>query len=271
MTTHPIADRLTRRLTAIGPLAVAFSGGADSALVLAAAVRTLGPADVIAVTAVSESLAAAELPAAERFARSLGVLHLTPRTRELDSAGYRANGRDRCYFCKSHVLDAVVRIARQHGHTQCATGTNADDAVDPFRPGIRAADERAVHAPLRDAGLTKADVRELSREWRLPTWDKPAHPCLASRIQYGIEVTGHRLARVDRAETAVRALLDRGGISSRHVRVRDLGEATRVEVDGAAVDALRDLPGVDAAVRSAGFTTQQITVDAFSSGRLNTD
>ncbi|GAA3415048.1 asparagine synthase-related protein [Streptosporangium vulgare] len=138
---------LLDRLAALPSLAVAFSGGADSALVLAAAVRAAGTGRVLAVTAVSDSLAAEELDVARRFAVSLGVRHLLPRTDEAANPGYRANGRDRCYFCKSEVLDVIGRVAAEHGFAHVATGTNADDAVDPFRPGIRAADERGGARP----------------------------------------------------------------------------------------------------------------------------
>ncbi|MFI9006126.1 ATP-dependent sacrificial sulfur transferase LarE [Actinosynnema sp. NPDC053489] len=264
---HPLVDRVRD----IGPLAVAYSGGADSALVLAAAVRALGPERVLAVTAVSESLASGELERAARLARDLGVAHLTPRTHELASPGYRANGTDRCYFCKSEVLGTITALARDRGYDHVATGTNADDAVDPFRPGLRAGAERGVHTPLRDAGLGKDAVRRLSREWALPTWDKPATPCLASRIRYGLEVTPHRLARVDRAEVAVRALLADAGAASPDLRVRDLGDTVRLEVDPDAVDVVAALPGLREALSGAGFADVPHRVEPFRSGRLNVE
>ncbi|WP_194893776.1 ATP-dependent sacrificial sulfur transferase LarE [Catenulispora pinisilvae] len=263
------ADTLLDIIGGYGRLAVAYSGGADSALVLAAAVRALGPGDVLAVTAVSESLASGELDPARAFAESQGVPHLTPRTHELRSAGYRANGQDRCYFCKSEVLDTIVALAAEHGFTQVATGTNADDAADPFRPGIAAGRERGIRTPLLAAGLTKTEVRDISRMRSLPTWDKPATPCLASRIRHGIEVTPHRLARVDRAETALRAVLAQARIPVTDLRVRDLGTAARVEVPAADVQAVAALAGVREAVEAAGFEAGSIEVSAFRSGRLN--
>jgi uncharacterized protein len=263
------ADRLLDVIEGYGRLAVAYSGGADSALVLAAAARALGPGDVLAVTAVSESLASGELAPARTFAASLGVRHLMPRTHELRRAGYRANGQDRCYFCKSEVLDTIVAVAAGRGFDQTATGTNADDAADSFRPGIAAGRERGIRTPLLDAGLTKTEVREISRMWSLPTWDKPATPCLASRIRHGIEVTPHRLARVDRAETAVRAVLIQAGIPVTDLRVRDLGTTARVEVPAADVEAVAALPEVRDAVREAGFASGGFEVSAFRSGRLN--
>jgi uncharacterized protein len=264
----PLAGLLTERLRAIGPLAVAYSGGADSALVLAAAVRALGPAQVLAVTGVSESLAAGELAAAAAVAAGLGARHLPVRTRELNRPGYRANGRDRCYFCKSEVLDVLADAAREQGYDRIATGTNADDAADPHRPGIAAGRERGAYTPLLDAGLTKADVRAVSRLWALPTWDKPAAPCLASRIRYGVEVTATRLARVDRAETAVRLLLAGAGLTITDLRVRDLGEAARIELPAADLPAARAVDGLAAAVADAGFPGL-VELAAFSSGTLN--
>lgn len=269
MTTDDKITALLDRLSGLPSLAVAFSGGADSALVLAAAVRALGTGRVLAVTAVSDSLADEELDVARDFAASLGVRHLLPRTAETAVPGYRANGRDRCYFCKSEVLDVIGRVAARHGFPHTATGTNADDAVDPFRPGIRAADERGVLAPLRDAGLTKAEVRRASQAWGLVTWDKPAAPCLASRVAYGVEVTPRRLHRIEAAERAVRHLLAEAGLPVTDLRVRDLGDRVRVELDPALVARAADLPGLVPAVRDAGFHDAQVGVAPFRSGALN--
>ena len=252
---------LEDRLGEFEGVLVAFSGGADSAFLLAAAVRVLGPERVVAATAVSPSLAAAELPTAAAFAASLGVRHLTPGTDELAREGYVANGADRCFHCKATLLDTLRPLAHRLGLAAVATGTNADDAMAGFRPGIRAAAERAAVTPLLDAGLTKAQVREASRRWGLVTADKPALACLASRIAYGVQVTPSRLARVDRAETALRLLL-----LPTDVRVRDLGSGrARVELDPAALTrwdgAARDV------VRAAGFG--EVEVSTFRSGSLN--
>ncbi len=256
-----LAD-LDARLRGLGGVLVAFSGGADSAFVLAAAVRALGPERVAAATAVSASLASAELPAARAFAAGLGVRHLTPSTDELNRAGYAENGRDRCFHCKATLLDTLLPLADELGLPHVVTGTNADDVVARFRPGIRAAAERGALTPLADAGLTKDDVRAASRRWGLATADKPALACLASRVAYGVQVTPGRLARVDRAETAVRARLG----TVRDVRVRDLGDgAARLELD---VEALaRCDAGVLALVRAEGFAT--VTAQEFRSGSLN--
>ena len=213
---HVLGARLAAldgRLHSAGSIVVAFSGGADSAFLLAASARALGPDRVLAATAVSPSLPRRELLAARRFAEDLGVRHLTPRTDEMSRPGYRANDGDRCYFCKAELLDVIAPLAAHEGFATVATGTNADDAAAGFRPGIRAAAERGAVTPLLDAGLTKAQIREASRRWGLPTWDKPAAACLSSRVAYGVEITPARLARVDRAEAAVRSDADEPRVS----------------------------------------------------------
>lgn len=265
MDTETLAARLVARVEQIGPLAVAFSGGVDSALVLAAAVRTPGP--VLAITANSASLATAELAAAAETAAHLDVRHLMPETAELDNPRYAANGRDRCYFCKSTVLDTITEIAQEHGFRAVATGTNADDARDPFRPGIRAGDEIGVHTPLRDLGMSKADVRAVSRLWGLSIWDKPAMPCLASRVRYGLAITPARLARVERAEVAVRTWLAEQGVPTRDLRVRDLGDVGRIELDPHLVDLREIRDELAALVTTAGFT--EVEFSEFRSGTLN--
>ena len=249
------------RLQGLGSVLVAFSGGADSAFLLAAAVRFLGPDNVVAATGVSASLAQRELPAAAAYARSLGVRHLTPGTEELSRPEYVANGSDRCWHCKATLLDTLLPLAHDLGLRYVVTGTNADDAVAGFRPGIRAAAERGAATPLLDAGLTKAQVRAASRRWGLATADKPALACLASRIAYGIAVTPLGLARVDRVETALRALL-----APIHVRVRDLGsESARVELDADALS--RWSEAGEQLVRAEGF--RRVQVQEFRSGSLN--
>jgi len=251
---------LDKEIRELRSVMVAFSGGADSAFLLAAAVRSLGAANVVAATAVSPSLAAAELPAAQAFAARLGVRHLTPGTDELSRPGYVANGADRCFHCKATLLDTLLPLAAREGIGQVATGTNADDAVAGFRPGIRAAAERGAVTPLLDAGLTKDQIRTASRAWGLETADKPALACLASRIAYGIEVTPARLARVDRVETALRALLQ-----PTDVRVRDLGDgAARVELDPSAL--ARWSEAAEAVVRE-GF--DRVETREFRSGSMN--
>lgn len=274
---HLLADRLAaleQDLRSRGSVLVAFSGGADSAFLLAAAVRALGPDRVAAATAYSASLPEAERGPAADFAESLGVRLLTPETHEMEREGYRANGTDRCFHCKAELIDVLTPLAAAEGLAHVATGTNADDARAGFRPGIDAARERQAITPLLDAGFTKAQVRAASQAWELPTWDKPAAACLSSRIAYGIEVSPFRLGRVERAEAAVRRVLAGAGVSVRDLRVRDKDPQASVEVDAELLagplaggtplaDALLD------AVRAEGFAAAVLDPRGFRTGSLN--
>jgi uncharacterized protein len=260
-------DRLADGLRELGSVLVAFSGGADSAFLLAAAVRALGTDRVVAATAESSSLPRAELAAAASFAGDLGVRHVTPATDEMSRPGYVANAGNRCYFCKAELLDVLHPLAESLGLARVATGTNADDARAGFRPGIRAAAERGAVTPLLDAGFTKDEVRRASRQWGLVTADKPAAACLSSRIAYGIEVTPQRLSRVERAEVALRAALADADIAVQNLRVRDLGDVARIEVDAHLVDAVSGRPDLLRAVE--GFDTVQVDARGFRSGSMN--
>ena len=261
---QPRLDGLLDRLAALPGLVVAYSGGADSAFLLAASVRALGSDRVLAATAVSFSLARVERGPAADFAASLGVATWTPTTDEMAREGYRANAGDRCYFCKTELFEVFAPEAARRGWP-IATGTNADDVDAGFRPGIRAGAEHGALTPLADAGLAKAEVRELSARWGLPTWDKPAAACLASRIAYGIEVTPARLARVEQAEARVRAVAPQ--VSD--LRVRDLGDRARVELDAAALAVLAPeaVGRVREAVTACGF--EQVELHEFRSGSMN--
>jgi uncharacterized protein len=257
---------LMERLAGYKNLVVAFSGGADSAFLLAAAARAIGPANVVAATAVSPSLPMAELEPAAQFADSLGVRHVTPPTHEMDREGYQANAGDRCYFCKAELVETLQPIADEFGIDAIATGTNADDAIAGFRPGIRAAFERGAITPLRDARLTKAQIREASRSWGLETSDKPAAACLSSRIAYGIRITPNLLARVDRAEQAVRTHLTPYGVQN--VRVRDLGESASIEIDANLLGRV-DSAALVELVRAEGFVAAAVDPRGFRSGAMN--
>jgi uncharacterized protein len=247
---------------------VAFSGGVDSGVVLAAAVRALGADRMVAATAVSPSLPAAERAVAAHFVASLGVRHEQPRTDELSREGYRANAGDRCAFCKSELIDVLTPLAARLGIADVVTGTNADDVRAGFRPGIRAAAERGAWAPLARAGMTKDDVRAAARLWGLPLADKPAAACLASRIAYGVPVSAEGLARVEAAETALRSALADAGLDVRNLRVRDMGDdVARVEVDTALVPDVVARPYLLDAV--SGFARVDVDPRGFRSGSMN--
>lgn len=258
-----------------GSVLVAYSGGADSAFLLAAATRVLTSDNVAAATGYSHSLPVSERDPAAELAQSLGVRLITPRTHEIEREGYRANGTDRCFFCKAELLDTLTPLARELGLAHVATGTNADDAVEGLgglRPGIRAAAERGAITPLKDAGLTKAQIREASRIWGLPTWDKPAAACLSSRIAYGLEVTPRRLARVERAERDLRSVLATHGhdAAKLDLRVRDHGEKATVELSASLLPLdPHEADEVLTTVTDAGFTDAVIDPKGFRSGSMN--
>jgi uncharacterized protein len=247
-----------------GRLGVAFSGGVDSSVLLALAARALGPARVVALLGVSPSLAVDERIAAHEVARAVGVPVVEVTTAEGNDPAYRANGPDRCYFCKNELFTRIsADVVAAHGLAAVAYGENADDARRPDRPGARAAREHGVLTPLADAGLDKAAVRRIARALELPSADKPAAPCLASRIPHFEEVTPHKLAQVDAAEAALRRL----GLAD--LRVRHHGEVARVEVgvdDVAAVAADPLRQAVVDAVRAAGFRYVALDLAGIQSG-----
>ena len=256
--------RLLSHAVGDGRLGVAFSGGVDSSVLLALAARTLGPSRVVALLGVSSSLAADERLAAHEVARAVGVPVVEVTTAEGDDPAYRANGPDRCYFCKNELFTRIsAEVVAAQGLAAVAYGENADDARRPDRPGAQAAREHGVLTPLADAGLDKAAVRRVARALRLPSADKPAAPCLASRIPHFEEVTPHKLAQVDAAEAALRRL----GLAD--LRVRHHGEVARVEVsvdDVAAVAADPLRQAVVDAVRAAGFRYVALDLAGIQSG-----
>lgn len=215
-------ERLFFRLRSVPSLLIAFSGGADSAYLAWAAHRALG-SRALAVTALSPSFSAHDRQQAENFVRQTGLRHEFIETQELENPLYAANSADRCYHCKAELFAQLDRIAAERDFTAVAYGINADDLRD-FRPGHRAAAEHRVLTPLLDAQLTKPEIRQLSRRAGLSTWDRPASPCLSSRIPYGTRVTIDALSKVERAEAVLRAL------GYREFRVRYFGQTARIEM-----------------------------------------
>jgi pyridinium-3,5-biscarboxylic acid mononucleotide sulfurtransferase len=257
-------EELEARIGSLGSAVVAFSGGVDSSLVAALAARALGERS-LAVTAVSPALATGELAGARDVARAIGIAHETITTAELDREGYRRNDRDRCYHCKTELYDSLSALAARKGYDFVLSGANADDLGD-WRPGLRAAEEHGVVHPLLEAGVGKDEVRRLARTLGVQSAEKPASPCLASRIPYGTAVDPAVLAQIDRAEVALKEL------GYRVLRVRHYGELGRVEL--AADELQRALTpegraAVVAAVRSAGYAEVEIADEPFRSGSLN--
>jgi pyridinium-3,5-biscarboxylic acid mononucleotide sulfurtransferase len=261
---HQKQQDLFNALRSLDSMLVAFSGGADSAYLAWAAHKTLGKR-VLAVTALSPSYSRHDREQAESFVRATGVNHEFIETHELDNPLYVANAADRCYHCKDELFDRMEVLARQRGVLSIAYGTNADDTHD-FRPGHRAAREHHILAPLLDARLHKAEIRFLSREACLPTWDRPASACLSSRVPYGTAVTPELLGKIERAEAALRAL------GFHQFRVRAHGELARIEL---ALDEIaRGLdpelaPRLCAGVKEAGFALVTIDLEGYRQGSLN--
>ena len=254
---------LENRLRSECRVLVAFSGGADSALVAAVATRVHG-AGAVAVTAVSASLPAAERAAAREFARCNRIAHIEVATDEFERPEYVANDGDRCYHCKTALLDALAPLAALSG-AAIAVGTNLDDLGD-HRPGQRAAAERGAITPLVDAGMDKDDVRELSALLGLTTAAKPASACLSSRVAYGDAVTPELLGRIERGEEAVRAL----GFPVCRVRAHAEGTVARLELPGEDIGRASGLRReIDSAVRAAGFQFCALDLQGFRSGRMN--
>lgn len=255
-------------LTRLGRVVVAFSGGADSAFLAARATRLLGRDNVLCVTAVSASLAASEERDCDALAREWDLDWRAVSTDETSRPAYIANEGDRCFHCKDELMDVLVPIAAERGAT-IVLGVNVDDLGD-HRPGQRAAEAKGAQFPMVEAGLSKADVRELSRAMGLRTWDKPAAACLASRVPYGTPVTVGLLGRIDRAEAALRDVLSGAGITSGNLRVRHAGDTVRIEVDPAAFPAIAaHHEQVVAALEAVGYRYVTLDLAGFRSGNLN--
>ena len=264
MTLEAKEQRLFSALQAQESLIVAYSGGVDSAYLAYAAHQALGP-NALAVTASSASYPESHRRMAESVAQQVGFRHLFVDTAELSDPRYAANPTNRCYYCKSELFEVLEKLRHREGFAAVAYGINTDDTAD-HRPGHQAAEEHRVLAPLLDAGLSKADIRELSRSAGLPTADLPASACLSSRIPYGLEVTPEKLLQIDRAEDALREL------GFRQVRVRHHGDLAKIELapDELARAFSPELASrMSKAVHEAGFRWVSLDLDGYRSGALN--
>ncbi len=262
-------ERLLALLRQMDRTAVAFSGGVDSTVVAKAAQLALGR-NAVAVTADSPSVPRAEVEAARDLAQHIGIRHLVIPTSEFDDPNYVKNDGTRCYYCKSELYARIEMLLPELGDVDVkflCSGANLDDAGD-YRPGLKAAAEHGVRHPLQEAGFTKADVRELAREWDLPVWDKPASPCLSSRLAPGVQVTPERTRRVEEAEAYLKNL----GYREFRVRLHE-GELARIEVP---VEALPKLVVPEYRerlvrhLRELGFQFVTLDLEGFRSGSLNT-
>jgi uncharacterized protein len=243
---------------------IAYSGGIDSSLVAKIAYEVLGDR-ALAVTAVSPSLLPEELEDAQIQADEIGIPHELVETHEIDNPNYTANPVNRCYFCKSELHDTLKPLALERGYPYIVDGVNADDLRD-YRPGIQAAKERGVRSPLAEVGVTKAEVRQLSKQLGLVWWDKPAQPCLSSRFPYGEEITISKLQRVGRAEIYLRKL------GWKNLRVRSEGDTARIELPPEQIKEFvltTDLPKLISTFQSYGFVYVTLDLEGYRSGKLN--
>jgi len=255
---------LRQNISRLNSVIIAFSGGVDSCFLLKVAQEQLGP-KVLAVTAVSETYPRQELLFAEKVAKSLGVAWQTLHTNELADPRFVGNPPERCYYCKTELFSKLVNLAREKGFDHILDGANADDTGD-FRPGMKAGQELGVLSPLKEAGLTKDEIRYFSRQWGLPSWDKPSLACLSSRFPYGHPITEEKLKQVDQGENFLRSF------GFRQLRVRHHGEIARIELEPADLAKIIDQGLREQVVdyfKALGFTYVTMDLGGFRSGSMN--
>lgn len=263
MSTDKKLRLLKKIIQSMESVLVAYSGGLDSSFLLKIAKDCLDD-KVLAVTAVSETYTKEELEFAKRFCKQFDIRHKIIRTRELMDKNFSTNPKERCYFCKKELFHKLKKIAYRNRIENIIDATNADDRSD-FRPGAKAKKEAGVLSPLDKAGITKKEIRSLSKRMNLPSWDKPQMACLASRIQYGSRITRQRLKRIEKAEDFLRQKLGIDG----NIRVRDYGKLARIEVDKNNIPLLIKRNGFYTRFKQLGFKYVTVDLEGYRTGSMN--